>query len=205
MPKLRWAAAALAALAALYAAVTVPAALQNGECAASGLEQVDVFPGIGSHEASYLGITDLKMYDDGQPEMLTARRTVVELGVLCASSLARHARHYALWLVDCVQVSGCRSAPSFAFRRAATTSMYLQIGATGSALLRFREVELLKLVQGKPKGAFRNSSNNFAINSFQMSEPLAARTVRGAHSSHLLLIVSVIVTLRCFFWRKVKC
>ena len=42
-------------------------------------------------------------------------------------------------------------------------------------------IELLKLVQGKPKGAFRNSSNNFAINSFQMSEPLAARTVRGAH------------------------
>ena len=128
--------------------ITVPPELQNGECAASGLEQVDVFPGIAAHEASYLGITDLKMYDDGKPKMLTERRHVVELGVLCASSLARHARHYALWLVDCVQTGGCRSAPSLPFRRAATSSIYMHVSTAGPTLLRFSEVALLKLVPG---------------------------------------------------------
>lgn len=128
--------------------VAVAPELQNGECAANGLEQVDVFPSIGSYESGYLGITDQNMYDDGQPQMLTARRTVVELGVLCASSLARHARHYALYLVDCVQISGCRSAPSFPFRRAATASMFLHVDTAGAANLRFSEVGLLKLVPG---------------------------------------------------------
>ena len=47
-------------------------------------------------------------------------------------------------------------------------------------------VEMLKLVQQKPKEDFRNSSNSFSINSFQMSEPLAARTIAGAHEEETM-------------------
>ena len=106
--------------------LSVPSPMRDGTCAASGLDAVHLFPAIASHEATYLGISDLKMYDDGQPEALDGRREVVQLGVLCVASLAEHARHYALWLVDCVSLHACRSTPSVAFRRAAS-SMYAQM------------------------------------------------------------------------------
>eukprot|EP00636_Phaeomonas_parva_P016964 CAMPEP_0118851010 /NCGR_PEP_ID=MMETSP1163-20130328/608_1 /TAXON_ID=124430 /ORGANISM="Phaeomonas parva, Strain CCMP2877" /LENGTH=1388 /DNA_ID=CAMNT_0006783265 /DNA_START=379 /DNA_END=4545 /DNA_ORIENTATION=+ len=47
-------------------------------------------------------------------------------------------------------------------------------------------MELVKLLQSKPKVAFRNSSNSFAINSFQMAEPSDARKVAGRHEEEIL-------------------
>jgi len=47
-------------------------------------------------------------------------------------------------------------------------------------------IELFKLLQGKAKDQFRNSSNSFAINSFQMAEPSDARKIAGRHEDEIL-------------------
>ena len=41
-------------------------------------------------------------------------------------------------------------------------------------------IELLKLVQEKSKIDFRDSSCNFAVNQFQMSEPSAANVIKDS-------------------------
>ena len=106
----------------MFGTSAVYASWHGSQCV-GGLETVDVFPHMAAHEPTYLALSDQTMYES-EPEAVSIRRRIVELGYTCASTLAEYERAFNFYDFDCNNVHAvCRQQPSLPFRRAATFEM----------------------------------------------------------------------------------
>jgi len=92
---------------------------------------IDVFPHQAGAESVYLAISDAQLYEN-EPEQVSIRRRVVELGAACASTLEEYERAYNLYDLDCSNAyATCRTTPSLPFRRVSTLDMRAHYTAGG--------------------------------------------------------------------------
>lgn len=97
-----------------------------------GVGRVRVFPGAASDEATWLGLASKRAYESS-PENVADRRTVVEVGSVCASNHSSYERARSLQLLDCASVYvDCDVDPSLPFRRAASSQLRIQLRDDGS-------------------------------------------------------------------------
>ena len=97
------------------------------ECNATS---ITLFPVGASVERSWLSLADTSLYN--QPVMVNARRTIAEIGTMCASQFEDMRRELRLYLLDCTPYGSCRTSLSIPFRRFATLSIYLNIATSGN-------------------------------------------------------------------------
>jgi len=87
------------------------------------LDTVAVMPLAAASESSYLALSDTNLYET-EPEQISLRRRLVELGQTCASTLPFYERSYSLYDIDCSNAyATCRTTPSLPFRRMSTLQM----------------------------------------------------------------------------------
>jgi hypothetical protein len=87
------------------------------------LDTIAVMPLSAASENTYLAITDTNLYET-EPEQISFRRRLVELGVACATTLSFYDRAYSLYDIDCSNAyATCRTLPSLPFRRISSLSM----------------------------------------------------------------------------------
>ena len=87
------------------------------------LDLVEILPVAASIESKYLALSDTKLYET-EPQQVSLRRRLVELGQECAATLDDYAAAYSLYDIDCSNVyAKCRTQPSLPFRRIATLSV----------------------------------------------------------------------------------
>jgi hypothetical protein len=104
----------------------VAKAFENNACAAT-LDDVALFPGRASDEASWLGLASTRAYENS-PEGVDDRRVIVEVGTQCAANYSEYERGYSLYQLDCLSVYvSCDTNPSVPFRRLATSSLRVGI------------------------------------------------------------------------------
>jgi hypothetical protein len=96
-------------------------AVHDGADECSGqLDEIDVFPYHAASEALYLAIADPAIYET-EPDAVRIRREIVELGYICAGTLARYELAFNMYDFDCNNPYAlCRTAPSLPFRRVST-------------------------------------------------------------------------------------
>jgi hypothetical protein len=100
----------------------VAKAFENNVCGAT-LNDVALFPGRASDEASWLGLASTRAYETS-PEGVDDRRVIVEVGTQCAANYSEYERGYSLYQLDCLSVYvSCDTNPSVPFRRLATSSL----------------------------------------------------------------------------------
>lgn len=117
--------ASVADLAAYSMTSSVPAARYAPQCEPVRDDStVALFPASAGLEASWLSISNADMYNS-EPDSLSQRRLVAEVGVPCASDVSALQGALSLYSMDCVAARACRSEPSVPFRRAAVASLYL--------------------------------------------------------------------------------
>ena len=94
----------------------------NSECIGL-LGTVAFLPLSAASESSYLAISDTNLYET-EPEQVSMRRRLVELGQTCASTLTFYERAYSLYDIDCSNAyATCRTTPSLPFRRISALSV----------------------------------------------------------------------------------
>lgn len=97
-------------------------AYHASECIGA-LDTIAVLPLAAASESTYLALSDTNLYET-EPEQVSTRRRLVELGQLCASTLPFYERAYSLYDIDCSNAyATCRTTPSFPFRRVSALSM----------------------------------------------------------------------------------
>lgn len=100
------------------------AAHHTGVCANSSgeLTTVELFPHTAALEYYYLGLADLTLYES-EPSAVSTRRSVAELGYMCAMGIDWMAHAYQLWVLDCHALGRCRAGPSLPWRRVTTNEV----------------------------------------------------------------------------------
>jgi len=112
------------------------------------LRMVDVFPYESGAEAVYLALTDTNLYET-EPEAVSTRRHIVELGAGCASTLDSYSRAYNLYDIDCSNnYATCRATPSLPFRRVSTLGIRAHYTMDGKAYFWFAEDRTLRSLTG---------------------------------------------------------
>jgi len=124
------------------------ASYHNSECVGQ-LEAVAVLPLAAASESSYLALADTNLYET-EPEQVSTRRRLVELGVTCASTVSFYNRAYSLYDIDCSNAyATCRTNPSLPFRRISALSLRAHYLADGSrAFFWFAKDTTLKSLPG---------------------------------------------------------
>ena len=92
-------------------------AYHGSECV-GGLGAIDLMPYQGGSDRLYLAISDSSLFES-EPEAVLKRREIVELGYVCAGSLARYERAFNLHDFDCNNApyfDYCRQDPSLPYR-----------------------------------------------------------------------------------------
>jgi len=112
------------------------------------LRMVDVFPYESGAEVVYLALTDTNLYET-EPDAVSTRRHIVELGAVCASTLDDYSRAYNLYDIDCSNAyATCRETPSLPFRRVSTLGIRAQYTTDGKAYFWFAEDHTLRALTG---------------------------------------------------------
>lgn len=126
---------------------------ESGATCEVGVGEVRIFPGAASDEATWLGLASKRAYESS-PENVADRRTVVEVGSVCASNHSSYERARSLQLLDCASVYvECELGPSLPFRRAASTQLRVQIrddGSDGAIVFAERDGRLTALPNMSP-------------------------------------------------------
>lgn len=119
----------------------------HGECE-SLLGSVALFPVEAAVEAGYLAVVDTTLYE-AEPDSVSIRRNIAELGYSCASTLPRYEKELNLYLFDCNNnYAKCRTTPSLPFRRLADTEMRARYTADGRAYFWFKHDATLQTLPG---------------------------------------------------------
>jgi hypothetical protein len=96
------------------------------------LDKVAVMTLSAASESTYLALSDTNLYET-EPEQVSTRRRLVELGQLCAATLPFYERAYSLYDIDCSNAyATCRTTPSLPFRRMSALSMRAHYLTDGS-------------------------------------------------------------------------
>lgn len=112
------------------------------------LTWVDLFPYESGAESVYLALTDTNLYET-EPEAVSMRRRVVELGAECASTLLEYTRAYITYDIDCSNVYAvCRTTPSLPFRRISTLGVRAHYTTDGKAYFWFADDHTLHTLTG---------------------------------------------------------
>lgn len=123
------------------------AAHHAGECS-NELGTVEVLPRQAAVENTYLSIGDGKLYEN-EPQAVSMRRRIVELGALCASTLPVYERAYNLYDIDCSNAYAvCRTQPSLPFRRIASLGVHAHYTTDGQAFFWFQVDKTLQSLPG---------------------------------------------------------
>lgn len=86
------------------------------------LTTVELFPHQASLEHYYLALGDLTLYES-EPSAVETRRSIVEMGYMCAIGIDWMSHGYQLWVLDCRALGRCRAGPSLPWRRVTTNDM----------------------------------------------------------------------------------
>ena len=96
------------------------------------LNNVAFLPLSAASETSYLALADTNLYET-EPEQVSQRRRLVELGQTCATTLPFYERAYSLYDIDCSNAyATCRTTPSLPFRRISALSLRAHYTADGT-------------------------------------------------------------------------
>lgn len=99
----------------------------SGKTCEVDVQRVDLFPGAASNEATWLGLASKRAYETS-PENVNERRTVVEVGSVCASNHSSYERARSLQLLDCASdYVSCNTGASLPFRRAASAQLRIHL------------------------------------------------------------------------------
>lgn len=99
---------------------------------AGGVGELALFPHEAAVEASWLGLSSSRVYETS-PDGVDDRRSVVEVGTVCAASDTTYQRAYSLYQLDCLSAyTPCETYPTVPFRRVADNNIRLYIGGDGS-------------------------------------------------------------------------
>ncbi len=125
------------------------AAHRAGTCAGTSgeLTNVDVFPLHGAYEAAYLALQDHLLYES-EPTAVGSRRSVAELGYLCAGAVPWMQHAYHLYLLDCRALNSCRSGPSLPWRRVTTNSLRMYYRSDGTVHIWMKHAPALDAMPG---------------------------------------------------------
>lgn len=97
-----------------------------------GVGELALFPHEAAVEASWLGLSSSRVYETS-PDGVDYRRSVVEVGTLCAASDQTYTRAYSLYQLDCLSsYTPCETYPTVPFRRVADNNIRLHISNDGS-------------------------------------------------------------------------
>jgi len=96
---------------------------------------VTLFPELASVETTWLSIADTGIYNS-EPDGVDYRRIIAEIGVSCASNISSMQRDLTLYELDCTPYSSCRDYRNIPFRRAATSSVFINLITPGSYFLK---------------------------------------------------------------------
>ena len=109
---------------------------------------VEVLPRIAGVESSYLAISDTNLYEN-EPQAVSTRRRIVELGAACASTLPEYERTYNLYDIDCSNAyASCRVQPSLPYRRIASLELHAHYTMDSRAYFWFKRDKTLETLPG---------------------------------------------------------
>lgn len=125
------------------------AAHRTGVCANTSAELTTVvlFPHKAALEYYYLGLADLTLYES-EPAAVGARRSVAELGYMCAKRVEWMAHAYQLWLLDCSALHRCHAGPSLPWRRVTTNVIRMHYVSESEAYFWFEPRRMLRSMPG---------------------------------------------------------
>lgn len=104
------------------AGTPVHTAVRTHGCTADASD-VRIFPGAASYETDWLAIGSSRIYEAAEGGV-PSRRTVVEIGRVCADAHASYVRAQSLYLLDCAAWDKpCAELPSVPWRRLATATV----------------------------------------------------------------------------------
>ena len=134
---------------ALFGHAATYQAYHGSECI-GGLDAIDLLPYQGGSDRLYLAIADSSLYES-EPEQVRTRRQIVELGYVCAGSLARFEREFNLYDFDCNNApyfDYCRQDPSLPYRRMSTYDVRVHYLSDGTAYFWFERDPTLDSLPG---------------------------------------------------------
>ena len=109
------------------------------------LDSVAILPLAASVESEYLALSDTNLYET-EPQQVSIRRRLVELGQTCAVTLPEYNDPYSLYDIDCSNAyATCRTQPSLPFRRISTLSMRAHYTSDSAYFWFAKDVTLLTL------------------------------------------------------------
>ncbi len=190
---------------ALFGHAATYQAYHGSECI-GGLDAIDMLPYQGGTDLLYLAISDQTLYES-EPEQVVKRREIVELGYVCAGSLARYEREFNLYDFDCNNApyfDHCRQDPSLPHRRVSMYDIRVHYLANGTAFYWFQEDPTLESLPG-----LANSGEAVLLAVLKLGTLILAaavmwvRTDRVTSSSHWLYKHCVRVA-NCKLQKKTK-
>ena len=164
----------------LLTASALYGAYRDAQCYHDGT-MVDVFPYRSAVEVVYLALTDTNLYET-EPEAVSMRRRIVELGATCAETLSdkRDARAYNLYDLDCSMIASCRLSPSLPFRRVSTLGIRAHYLFNGRVYFWFADDHTLRSLTG-----LANSSDAVLFSIVKLSLLVLAAAVMWVRSDRV--------------------